>query len=608
MLPLSAVCLLLISATSTVFSAPAKRDANCVDEFVADIYILTDGSNSINGVGWGRSLAFVSNFTKSFPVGPSQVQFAYGTFSTQFVHIFDLNTYYDKEELSKKVLSTTQLKGVTYTFDALKAIRVNRYINSTDKGARPGVTKIIIVITDGNSDNITSTIAEADALRREQGVRIFVVSVGSVNQVECIGIAGTERNVFTVKNFGALEAIRNQITQQVCKEPEPEPDPCPKTDALDLTFVIDSSGTVSSDNFKKNFEFVMKSILGFTLGPLATRVALLTYSTSTQVIFNLTDDDSIIFEKLSNVPYLDGVSNTHLALYKSLELLSVENGGRDQSKKVVVLVSNGHAANLEETLKAASILRGLQVLVVTLRVGPNAAEEELRVVATKPDYSFPVSDYSVLVSLANTVSDIACNVPAPPPTVKPCPTATIVDIFFLVDSSGSIGEDNYHYNFEFIGAIIDAYYIAEDGAKVAMLTFGTSVRPKFKLSADKTFIHQQLENVAYQGSTTNTHLALAYVLNNGWNTPANGARNGSQVIILITDGKSTIPDQTLVEAARVKAAGFTIIAVGVTDSIDEDELKAVASKPEYVITANDYSVLDYIASKTSDIACSEGNS
>lgn len=68
----------------------------------------------------------------------------------------------------------------------------------------------------------------------------------------------------------------------------------------------------------------------------------------------------------------------------------------------------------------------------------------------------------------------------------------------------------------------------------------------------------------------------------------------------------TILLAALVEAARVKAAGFTIIAVGVTDSIDEDELRAVASKPEYVITANDYSVLDYIASKTSDIACSEG--
>ncbi|BFZ22799.1 hypothetical protein BsWGS_25838 [Bradybaena similaris] len=190
-------------------------------------------------------------------------------------------------------------------------------------------------------------------------------------------------------------------------------------------------------------------------------------------------------------------------------------------------------------------------------------------------------------------------------SVELCPTATIVDIFFLVDSSGSIGQANYVRNFEFIRKIIDAYYIAEDGAKVAMLTFGSSVKPKFKLSADKQFILEQFQNVHYQGSETKTHLALAYILNEGWNKPENGARKGSQVIILITDGRFDDPQKTLTEAKRLKKAGISIIVVGVTKNVNKNELRAVASKPEYVITADSYSVLDYIASKTSDIACSE---
>lgn len=58
------------------------------------------------------------------------------------------------------------------------------------------------------------------------------------------------------------------------------------------------------------------------------------------------------------------------------------------------------------------------------------------------------------------------------------------------------------------------------------------------------FNSQKLQKVAYQGSTTGTHLALRYILKHDWNTPEKGARNGSQVIILITDGRSENPDQS----------------------------------------------------------------
>lgn len=61
----------------------------------------------------------------------------------------------------------------------------------------------------------------------------------------------------------------------------------------------------------------------------------------------------------------------------------------------------------------------------------------------------------------------------------------------------------------------------------------------------------------------------------------------------------------LFQADRLKEAGLTIIPVGVTHNIRISELKKVASKPQYVITASDYSRLDDIASKTSDIICSE---
>ncbi|CAG5131625.1 unnamed protein product, partial [Candidula unifasciata] len=602
----SAVSALLAFVIFAVLAAQTTKADNCTEKLVADIYILLDGSSSINSVGWGRCKTFVSNLIKEFPVGPFNVQFAIGTFSTEFKHLADLNKFYDKDQLSQFILNTTQLQGVTYTFDALRAIREQGYLSLPSKGSRPGETRILVVLTDGNSDNITKTIQESDALRREQGIRIIVISVGLVNQVECIGIAGSEKNVFSVTAFGGLEAIRSQITLRVCYEPEPEPEPCPSNVQIDLIYIIDSSGSIGLENYKKNFQFVVRSIRAFTLGPQATRVGVITFGTSPRVLFALTDDDVLIYEKLVNATYQNSTTNTHLALLKAVELFSVENGGREGAKKAAIVVSDGLSTDPGETLKAASVMRGLQIAVFTLGVGSQADEDELVAVATKPENAFTVANYSALISLAIPVSSSVCTEPIPPPTVKPCPPATIVDIFFVVDSSGSIPVEHYQNNFKFIQAIVDAYYVAEDGAKVAMLTYGTSVRPKFKLSADPVFIRSQLQNVTYQGSTTNTHLAIAYIVDNAWNSPANGARNKSHVIILFSSDSlpsSTNRTETLNQANRVKQLGFIIIVVAVGPYVDRNETTAVASKPDYVISVNDYTVLDYIASKTSEIAC-----
>ncbi|BFZ22814.1 hypothetical protein BsWGS_25853 [Bradybaena similaris] len=188
-------------------------------------------------------------------------------------------------------------------------------------------------------------------------------------------------------------------------------------------------------------------------------------------------------------------------------------------------------------------------------------------------------------------------------TVEPCPPQP-VDLFLAVDSSGSIGLDNYKYNFELISRILSAYTIGENATKVSLLTYGTSVKPRFRLSPDKDYIDQQLKNVPYQGSTTNTHLALLYILNGGYNDPANGARpTARKVIVLITDGKSTIPDETLKAAEAVKSQGLVIAVIGVGKDVDQDELNAVASKPEFVLLPNNYAELENFASVVSKIVC-----
>ena len=66
---------------------------------------------------------------------------------------------------------------------------------------------------------------------------------------------------------------------------------------------------------------------------------------------------------------------------------------------------------------------------------------------------------------------------------------------------------------------------------------------------------------------------------------------GRQVLVLLTDGKSTDPSDTQVEAARLKQSGVHAIAVGIGSSLGSQELHAIASNSESVITVSAFNDL-----------------
>lgn len=74
--------------------------------------------------------------------------------------------------------------------------------------------------------------------------------------------------------------------------------------------------------------------------------------------------------------------------------------------------------------------------------------------------------------------------------------------------------------------------------------------------------------------------------------------------IILTDGRSTNEAETKKEAAKTKAAGITLIAIGVGDKTSREELKAIASGPNFVYDVQSYDALlgDFIRRFATD-AC-----
>lgn len=84
-------------------------------------------------------------------------------------------------------------------------------------GDRDRVANILIVVTDGQSNNKSATLAQAAELHKTN-INVFAVGVGStVDQAELNAIASKSSNVFTVTNFDALDSIQAQLRKTACE-------------------------------------------------------------------------------------------------------------------------------------------------------------------------------------------------------------------------------------------------------------------------------------------------------------------------------------------------------------------------------------------------------
>jgi Mg-chelatase subunit ChlD len=409
---------------------PTKcNEPTCVDKLAADIYFLCDSSNSIASPGWQRQLTFVANTSQGFNLGPNDVQIAFGIFSTNFEHIFNLNTYTDQAELANNVLNTTQLKSNTFTYDALNSINSEGYLTSSDKGAGRNVPKILIVMTDGQSQNITKTIAAADDLRK-QNITLLSVGVGVTNPVELQGIARDPKNVFNVRTFSVLDTIRGEITQRVCDVPQPPAvRPCTTNMLLDLAFVVDSSNKFGVINFQRIVVFVSSIIRAFIVGQDGAEFALLLSDTEPVTVFNLTSSMDVIYQSLVNVPFKNNSTNTYNGLLAASRLLTTANGARDDAEKTIILLSDGQSHDPSNIIKEAQEVKNKGIKVVTIGILPEADLEELANVAFSSDYSFTVRGYNALLNFAGAVADALCEEPAAtspePSTQAPTPRALV---------------------------------------------------------------------------------------------------------------------------------------------------------------------------------------
>lgn len=86
-------------------------------------------------------------------------------------------------------------------------------------GHRPGVPKIAVVVTDGNSNNRQLTADEADKARKD-GITMFAIGVGhGINDGELNSIATDpdSQYAFHAESFDALTSLKGSLSSKTCQ-------------------------------------------------------------------------------------------------------------------------------------------------------------------------------------------------------------------------------------------------------------------------------------------------------------------------------------------------------------------------------------------------------
>lgn len=145
-------------------------------------------------------------------------------------------------------------------------------------------------------------------------------------------------------------------------------------------------------------------------------------------------------------------------------------------------------------------------------------------------------------------------------------TGCRADICFVMDESGSIGQDNWQTSTKFVADFVDKTAFGDTATKYGVVQFSNTARLTIKLNQynDKAELTREIRSLSYDSGGTAINIGIqvareqCFTANNG-DRPAEYAPN---ILILMTDGQS---DKTSAvrEADLARSEGIIVISIGI---------------------------------------------
>ncbi|KAG9467436.1 hypothetical protein GDO78_014946 [Eleutherodactylus coqui] len=210
-----------VSSTFQVLNSIAPGVQECTTQL--DLVIVLDGSNSV--YPWFSVTEFLQKLFQKMTIHPSQTQVSIVQYGENVTHEFNLNTHSSTESVLRAASKIKQ-RGGSSTLTALGIDTARKEAFSEERGARRGVKKVMVVVTDGESHDgyrLPNVTGECD----RDGIETYAIAIlGSynrgnistenlVNEILSIASKPKEKHFFNVSEELALSTIVESLGERI---------------------------------------------------------------------------------------------------------------------------------------------------------------------------------------------------------------------------------------------------------------------------------------------------------------------------------------------------------------------------------------------------------
>ncbi|XP_030672368.1 collagen alpha-4(VI) chain-like [Nomascus leucogenys] len=389
---------------------------------------------------------------------------------------------------------------------------------------------------------------------------------------------------------------------------------CREASLGDVVFLVDTNINPQHARSVRNFLHIL--VNSFNVSSETIHVGLAQYSDvpHSEFLLSTYHRKGDVLRHIRQFQFKPGGKNMGLALKFILDHHFQEASGSRASQgvpQIAVVISSGpaedHVHGPAEALRRAGIL----LYVVGVR---DAVWAELMEIASSPQENFTsfLPNFSGLSNLAQKLRQELCDklakaAPRVDHVSPACREAALADIVFLVDSSTSIGPQNFLKVKNFLYSVVLGLDISSDRVRVGLAQYNDNIYPAFQLNQHplKSMVLEQIQNLPYRPGGTNTGSALEFIRTN-YLTEESGSRAKDrvpQIVILVTDGESN--DEVQEVADRLKEDGVVVYVVGVNVQ-DVQELQKIASEPfeKFLFNTENFNILQDFSGSILQTLCS----
>ncbi|KAF4108005.1 integrin alpha-2 isoform X1 [Onychostoma macrolepis] len=184
-----------------------------------DVAIVLDGSNSI--FPWHDVRNFLIKLLENLDIGPDKTRVSIMQYSEDLSFLYHFSSDQNKDKVLLAASDIEQKTGIeTNTFEALDNVRQTAFL--PENGGRSGATKVLVVVTDGESTDGHKGQEVIERCERDGIIRFGIAILKQsanikkfIEEIELIASTPTENYMFNVSSEQALINIAGTLGDRI---------------------------------------------------------------------------------------------------------------------------------------------------------------------------------------------------------------------------------------------------------------------------------------------------------------------------------------------------------------------------------------------------------